>query len=82
MPRKRTKTREKLGNFEDWEIQFMKHGPPSIEEQKRSGHGFAYLGGGHIWQRLKKEPGVNLHDFPWGMATFENKEKPKSEESG
>jgi hypothetical protein len=82
MRRKRLKQREKLGNFEQWEINFMKNGPPPYSEQMVSPHRFAYLDGYHIWRKLKLEPGFDPKDFPWALKAYRNKEKPQSEERG
>jgi hypothetical protein len=72
MAKKPRKTRTKLAKFEDWELRFMREGPPSLEVQKTSGHGFAYLSGHHIWRRLQREPGFDPKDYPWGRWAFRN----------
>jgi hypothetical protein len=72
MRRKRLKQREKLGNFEDWEIRFMKFGPPPYEQQIKEKKGFYYLDGRHIWQRLQVEPGFDPGDYPWAKQAFRN----------
>jgi hypothetical protein len=72
MLKKRKKFKEKLSNFADWELTFMRSGPPSLEAQKTSGHGFAYLSGIHIWERLQREPDFKVSDFPWAARAFRN----------
>jgi hypothetical protein len=82
MPVKPLKRLKKKQNFEPWEIQFMKEGPPEYEEQKKSPHRWAYLDGYEILLRLKKEPDFNADDYPWATWAYRNKEKPRSVESG
>ena len=68
------KQKEKLSNFESWEIEFMKNGPPEYEEQLESPHKFAYLDGYGIWLRLKKDPDFNPDDYAWATWAYRNKE--------
>jgi hypothetical protein len=72
MRRKRLKQREKIGVFEQWELDFMKSGPPPYEEQIKSKHPFAYLDGRHIWRRLQAEPDFKAENWPWAMRAFRN----------
>ena len=73
MPRKRVKIKEKLGNFADWQIDFMKNGPP--DDWEESPHRWTYFDGRDIWERLKKEPGINIDDFPWAIQAYDGGEK-------
>lgn len=77
MAKKPRKARAKKAKFEDWEIAFMKCGPPgAFEDLKEHPHRWAYLDGYDIWQRLKKEPGFNPDDYPFAVWAYRNKEKP------
>jgi len=72
MAKKPRKTRIKTSNFKDWELDFMRNGPP--DNWKESPHGFAYLDGYNIWQKLKDEPGFDPKDYPWAVWAYKNKE--------
>lgn len=73
MPRKPLKKLKKIPLLADWEIAFMKNGPPEYEKQRTSPHKFAYLDGRPIWERLNNEPDFNPNDFPWGAWAYTNK---------
>jgi hypothetical protein len=75
MPLKPLRRLNKKRKFEQWELDFMRNGPPPYEEQLESPYRFFYLDGFSIWQRLKKEPDFNRDDFPWAVWAFRNKEK-------
>jgi hypothetical protein len=70
MPRKLKKTKLKKLKFEAWELDFMRNGPPPIEQQIKEKRGFHYLGGRDIWERLQREPGFRASDFPWAETVF------------
>lgn len=72
MPRKRVKIKEKLGNFAEWELDFMKNGLPPLEEQIKSKRGFHYLDGSDIWRRLQAEPDFKAEDWPWAAKAYRN----------
>ena len=71
--RKRVTRKSKNLGLEDWQIDFLKNGPPGdFDDWRDSPHRWTYLGGRDLWEKVKAS-GADIKDFPWGVWAYESK---------